>query len=130
MIILNRTFLRSKEVMLNKPASEKLFVVFRWPTQLGRIIVCLEKKCNLYRKFWRVLKQLGVWSHPLYLAYKATKATFHDIRNIMPDCVTTVSCEQHYYVMSLNTILQDIRRRYPNPDGIVYTDFIPSTPYA
>jgi len=48
----------------------------------------------------------------------------------MPDCVTTVSCEQHYYVMSLNTILQDIRRRYPNPDGIVYTDFIPSTPYA
>ena len=33
----------------------------------------LAKRYELNRKFWRVLRQLGVWSHPLYLNEKLTQ---------------------------------------------------------
>ena len=42
-------------------------------------------------KVLRVLRQLGVWSHPLYLAYKATQMAISDVRDVMPECVIKVS---------------------------------------
>ena len=33
----------------------------------------LAKWYTLYCKFWRVLRQLGLWSHPLYLSEKAAQ---------------------------------------------------------
>ena len=51
----------------------------------------LAKRCTLYRKFWRVLRQLGVWSHPLYLNEKMLHTTSADVWEVMPKCVTTVS---------------------------------------
>ena len=51
----------------------------------------LAKRYTLYRKFWRVLRQLGVWSHPLYLNEKVLHTTLADVREVMPKCVTTVS---------------------------------------
>ena len=52
----------------------------------------LAKRYGLYRKFWRVLRQLGVWSHPLYLNEKMAHTTLTDVREVMPKCVVTVSC--------------------------------------
>ena len=39
----------------------------------------LAKHYTLYRTFWRVLRQLGVWSHPEYLLLKATKKNPIDV---------------------------------------------------
>ena len=52
----------------------------------------LAKRYGLYRKFWRVLRQLGVWSHPLFLNEKMAHTTLTDVREVMPKCVVTVSC--------------------------------------
>ena len=51
----------------------------------------IPKRYKLYSKFWTLLGQLGVWSHPEYLSYKRTRTTESDRRDIMPDCVLTVS---------------------------------------
>ena len=51
----------------------------------------LAKRYGLYRKFWRVLRQLGVWSHPLYLNEKMAHTTLTDVREVMPKCFVTVS---------------------------------------
>ena len=51
----------------------------------------IPKRYKLYNKFWTLLKQLGVWSHPEYLTYKATKASVNDKRDVMPECVLKVS---------------------------------------
>ena len=72
-----------------------LCIIVRHPSWLvgssSHSLACMEKKYNLYRKFWRVLRQLGIWSHSLYLAYKATQTAVSDVRDIMPQCVITVS---------------------------------------
>ncbi len=51
----------------------------------------MVKRFKLYRKYWTLLGQLGVWNHPLYMAYKVTKTSAHDKRDVMPDCVLRVS---------------------------------------
>ncbi len=51
----------------------------------------MVKRHKLYRKFWTLLGNLGVWNHPLYMAYKITKTSVHDRRDVMPDCVLRVS---------------------------------------
>ena len=53
-------------------------------------LMCMEKRYKLYRKFWQVLRQLGVWSYPQYLAYKATQTAVSDVRDVMPECVIKV----------------------------------------
>ena len=50
----------------------------------------IPKRYKLYNKFWTLLGQLGVWSHPEYLLYKGTKTSVNDKRDIMPDCVLRV----------------------------------------
>ena len=49
----------------------------------------LAKWYALYLKFWRVLRQLGLWSHPLYLSEKAAHTSVSDVREVMPKCVVT-----------------------------------------
>ena len=51
----------------------------------------LAKRYALYRKFWQVLLQLGVWSYPLYLNEKVAHTTLTDVREVMPKCAVTVS---------------------------------------
>ena len=50
------------------------------------------KRYKLYRKFWTLLGQLGVWNNPVYLQYKQTKTSLNDPRDIMPNCKLRVSC--------------------------------------
>ena len=49
------------------------------------------KRYKLYRKFWSLLGRLGVWNDPVYLQYKQTKTSLNDPRDVMPNCVLTVS---------------------------------------
>ena len=44
-----------------------------------------HKHFPLYRKFWRVLNQLGMWRHEEYLERKALRITTYDVREIMPE---------------------------------------------
>ena len=48
------------------------------------------KRYRLYRRFWTLLGQLGVWNHPAYLTSKGQKTTTQDPREIMPECVVKV----------------------------------------
>jgi hypothetical protein len=50
-----------------------------------------SKRFKLYRKFWTLLGQLDVWNDPVYLQYKQTQTTASDPREIMPNCLITVS---------------------------------------
>jgi hypothetical protein len=50
-----------------------------------------------------------------------------DPREIIPQCIITVTT--HAFNMHMSkavTSLQEIRRRYPNPEGVPYTDYLPS----
>ena len=49
------------------------------------------KRYPLYKKFWTLLGQLGVWNDPHYLALKATKTRINDRRDVMPLCIVNVS---------------------------------------
>lgn len=50
-----------------------------------------EKRHNLYRKFWRTLKDLQVWMDEEYLTRKELRTVRDDRRDIMPDCVVKVT---------------------------------------
>jgi hypothetical protein len=50
------------------------------------------KRYNLYRKFWKALKDLGLWSNPTYLLRKSLRTTPYDPREMMPNCVVEVKC--------------------------------------
>ena len=49
-----------------------------------------HKRFPLYRKFWRVMNELGVWRHEEYLARKVLRTSVSDVREIMPTCVLNV----------------------------------------
>ena len=49
-----------------------------------------HKRYPLYRKFWRVLNDLGVWRHDQYLARKALRTCVEDVREVTPTCVLNV----------------------------------------
>lgn len=91
----------------------------------------ISKRFTRYSKFWTLLGQLGVWSHPLYLEYKQTKTAIHDKREVMPDCVLRVSHNLKLTNIKIITTSsqQDVRRRFPNPDGVPYTDYQPTSRY-
>ena len=57
-----------------------------------------------YRNYWKSLKDLGFWENPDYLRRKSAAGISEvELREVMPVC-----------------ILKDVRKRYPNPDGIPY----------
>eukprot|EP00731_Ephydatia_muelleri_P017073 Em0010g171a len=75
----------------------------------GRAVPSLandRKRYKLYQQFWKLLKDLGLWDHPTYLARKGLVTHPLDRREIMPKCVQN-----------------EIRIRYPNPVGIPYTNY-------
>ena len=55
----------------------------------------ISKRFKLYRRFWTLLGKLGVWNHPSYIAYKCTKTSVLDSRDVMPECVLRVSLGKH-----------------------------------
>ena len=63
-----------------------------------------SKRHKNYRKFWKSLKDRGLWQHELYL-HRKTSAGLSDVelRELMPQCV-----------------LDNTRKRYPNPPGVPY----------
>ena len=50
-----------------------------------------EKHHRLYRLFWKLLKDLGVWHDAEYLERKAERTTRDDRRDILPQCVIEVN---------------------------------------
>lgn len=50
-----------------------------------------EKRYRLYRLYWRVLSDLRVWCDEEYLERKAARTSISDRREIIPNCVTTVT---------------------------------------
>ncbi len=69
----------------------------------------MSKRFKLYKKFWTLLGQLGVWNDPHYLALKVTKTSIIDRREVMPECVVTVSC--HVAIVSVINLLIFRNRR-------------------
>ena len=59
------------------------------------------KRHKDYRKFWKSLKG-GLWQHELYINRKSAAGLSEvELRELMPQCV-----------------LNDTRKRYPNPPGV------------
>ena len=50
-----------------------------------------EKRCLFYRKFWGLLRDLGLWDDPEYVRRKERRTARDDRREIMPNCVIIVS---------------------------------------
>ena len=60
----------------------------------GRAVPSLandRKQYKLYQQFWKLLKDLGLWDHPTYLARKGLVTHPLDRREIMPKCVQNVN---------------------------------------
>ncbi|KAL5464083.1 hypothetical protein EMCRGX_G033043 [Ephydatia muelleri] len=49
-----------------------------------------RKRFKLYQQFWQLLKELGLWDHPTYLARKGLVTHPSDRREIMPINVHTL----------------------------------------
>ena len=50
----------------------------------------MTKRFSLYRKFWQLLKELGLWQCETYLQRKEARTARDDPREIIPECVVTV----------------------------------------
>ena len=62
------------------------------------------KRHKDYRKFWKSLKDRGLWQHELYINRKTAAGLSEvELRELMPQCV-----------------LNDTRKQYPNPPGVPY----------
>ena len=62
------------------------------------------KRLKNYRKFWKSLKDRGLGQHELYIHRKTSAGLSEvELRELMPQCV-----------------LDDTRKRYPNPPGVPY----------
>ena len=83
-----------------------------------------EKRYKLYRKFWQLLDNLGEWNNPDYLRKKRRKTIEDDPREILPKCVVQVSTKDTSVYIITSPSTQEIRRRYPNPEGVPYTDYV------
>ena len=49
-----------------------------------------EKRHRLYRLFWRLLNDMGLWRDDEYLQRKEARTSIYDKREIIPRCVITV----------------------------------------
>ena len=64
-----------------------------------------HSKCHKnYKRFWKSLKDRGLWQHELYIHRKTSAGLSEvELQELMPQCV-----------------LDDTRKRYPNPPGVPY----------
>lgn len=58
-----------------------------------------EKQYRLYRLFWRLLKDIGLWMDEEYLVRKEARTVQHDKREIMPTCVIKVGVRIYMYLV-------------------------------
>ncbi|XP_022784000.1 uncharacterized protein LOC111324652 isoform X2 [Stylophora pistillata] len=62
------------------------------------------KRKGDYRCFYTILNRRGLWLDPIYIARKEALGCYvGDVREVMPVCV-----------------VEDVRKRWPNPDGVPY----------
>ena len=62
------------------------------------------KRKGDYRCFYTILNRRGLWRDPVYIARKEALGCYvEDVREVMPVCV-----------------VEDVRKRWPNPDGVPY----------
>ena len=50
----------------------------------------VSKRFYLYRKFWQMLKEVGLWECDTYIERKSVHTRRDDPREIMPECVVKV----------------------------------------
>ena len=63
-----------------------------------------SKRHNNYKRFWKSLKDSGLWQHELYIYWKTLAGLSEvELRELMLQCV-----------------LDDTRKCYPNPPGVPY----------
>ena len=70
---------------------------------------------------------------PQYIEYKHTKTSVLDPRDVMPSCVLRVSLGDLYNIQQLTMKVwsfQEVRGWFPNPLGVPYTDFEPSSRFT
>ena len=62
------------------------------------------KRKGDYKSFYTILNRRGLWRDPIYIARKEALGCYvEDVREVMPVCV-----------------VEDVRKRWPNPDGVSY----------
>ena len=79
----------------------------------GRAVPSLandRKRYKLYQQFWKLLKDLGLWDHPTYLARKGLVTHPLDRREIMPKCVQNVN--DPTFVLTSRTLTQSITAKF------------------
>ena len=91
-----------------------------------RAVPSLANDRKRYKQFWKLLKDLGMWDHPTYLARKGLVTHPLDRREIMPKCVQNVN--DPTFVLKSVLIISLLHRksvlsRYPNPVSIPYTNY-------
>ena len=63
-----------------------------------------SKRKGDYKTYYTILKRRGLWCDPVYLQRKEALGCYvEDVREVMPVCV-----------------VEDVRKRWPNPDGVPY----------
>ena len=63
-----------------------------------------SKRKGDYKAFYTILKRRGLWRDPVYLQRKEALGCYvEDVREVMPICV-----------------VGNVRKRWPNPDGVPY----------
>ena len=79
------------------------FLVGSAPPDLRNV----HKRYPLYRKFWRVCRDIGIWKHNDYLQRKAQRTSRDDVREIMPECILKVRVEsrKRRSIKSINKFL-------------------------
>ena len=55
------------------------------------ILQTMKKDITSIKKFWRTLKELNLWNHEEYLQRKEERTVRDDKRDIIPNCIITVS---------------------------------------
>ena len=50
-----------------------------------------SKRFKLFRQFWQLLRDIGIWQHPQHLANKTKITTRDDPHEILPLCIIQVS---------------------------------------
>ena len=66
----------------------------------------ISKRFSLYRKFWQMLKELGLWSCETYMMRKSMRTRRDDPREIIPECIVKVKL-QLYKCTYLKIILNN-----------------------
>ena len=63
-----------------------------------------SKRKGDYKAFYTILTRRGLWRDPVYLQRKEALGCYvEDVREVMPICV-----------------VENVRKRWPNPDGVLY----------